>query len=180
MPQVFVDGMYDNMWGFMNLDMIRTILETAKCKVGTSEKPDVNNDDFKNALYHNTICFKHGDPSGHYVYVDETGKVTGTYENKLIYRADDGICHGAALISALHNCYPEKFPPLIRNPRGPQQYRYNYGTIMNMYIFLIEQGWWDIALRKHFYKDVHWTRNQKTTKETQNALIILRKFVETL
>jgi hypothetical protein len=180
MSQDFVDTMAQNMWQFMNPDTIEYVLKLAKCDVGKSRKKRVEDDNFTNEIYHNTICFKGSRKEGHYVYVDPHGEVTGTYENKLIYQADDGICHGAALAAAFHNCHPDKYMELIKNPES-KYIRYNYGVIMNVYKTIIEKGWWDKALRKYFENDeknIKW--KGKTTEQTQTALETIDEFLDAL
>jgi hypothetical protein len=171
LTQTFVDSMHENMWQFINLETLSCILKSANCAVGTSTKNDIWDENFENPMFHNTICFKGNELEGHYVYVDSNGNVTGTYENNLIYRADDGICHGAALAAAFH-------VPLIRSPRGPDQYTYNYRIIMNTYKYIIEKGWWDKALQQYFYRDVEWKGT--TTVQTQQALTLINHFLDSL
>jgi hypothetical protein len=58
-------------------------------------------------------------------------------------------------------------------------FRYNYKTILNVYIYLIESGIWDEALEKYFYYDVHWIEpERKTTVETQKSLETLKEYIK--
>lgn len=176
LKQSFVDTMYENMWQFINKDTIKHILKSANCKVGISHKDDVNDDDFSNKKFWNTICIKGPADEGHYVFVDATGEVTGTYENDLIDNTyDDGICHGGALTAALKSCDID-VKPLIKSPKGAAKMNQNYRAIINTYKVIINNGWWDAALKKHFYNDVEWTDGGSTTLQTQQAMKTLNAF----
>lgn len=148
MSEEFVNGMYENMWQFINPDVILFILKKAGCSTKTSRQKDINDNVFK-PRHRDTICFKGSPTEGHYVYVSSEGCVTGTYENDLICTKDDGICHGGALAAALTNC-GYNIGPIIKNPRTLAEKKTNYRTIMNTYLFIIHQGWWDEAVRTYF------------------------------
>jgi len=175
LTQQFRNTMYDNMWTFMNPGMIKSMIN-----VKTSEMDDVNDDNFEN-FHKNTICFKGDIDEGHYVFVDKNLNYFGSYEKELLSREeDDGICHGAAIAYALHSKARtkrdrEKFE-LIDHPQNSDEYRHNYKTILNVYIYLIESKKWDKALEKHFYNDVHWIG--KTTTETQKSLQTLKEYIK--
>ncbi len=178
MTQEFVDKMRENMWQFMNLDTILYILEKAGCSTKVSEHPNINSEVFEEH-HKNTICFKGKINEGHYVYVCPKGTVTGTYENNLICSEDDGICHGAALAAALNRC-GYKMGPIVKNPKNLLQKKSNYRTIMNTYIFIINQGWWDEALTRYFNSELKWNRAAKTYKETRDAKNLLTEFITSL
>ena len=107
----FMKTMYDNMWNFMNTDMIKSMYGFK-----ISYQRDIDNDIFKDD-HKNTICFK-GDPDpsdpdnddgGHYVFVDENLIPHGSYESELLlYDSDDGICHGVAIAFALFHLETRK------------------------------------------------------------------------
>jgi hypothetical protein len=95
--------------------------------------------------------------------------VLGTYEGQMIDSGDDGICHGAALAAALNDCGHD-IGPLKMNPT-PEEKAVNYRTIMNLYKYIIKQGWWNNAIRTFFYDEVHWLdADESKTKETNIAL----------
>lgn len=186
--QDFMDTMYDNMWTFMNPNMINHMFGFK-----ISYQKDINNDIFTDD-HKNTICFK-GDPDGgHYVFVDDvkinvkikrknytTYKHHGTYESKLLARdTDDGICHGAAIAFALNFIKGRADMFLKEFPTTVEDYKHNYKTILTVYIEIIENGKWDKALRANFYKDVKWIKRNKknTTKETQEALKTLKTYIK--
>ena len=170
----FVDTMYENMWKFVNLDTIKFILKKAGCKTKITHKDDVWNDDSWTDEFYNSICQKGPEEEGHYVYVNKVGKVLGTYEGKMIDSGDDGICHGAAMAAALNDC-GHNIGPLKMNPT-PEEKTTNYKTIMNLYKYIIKQGWWNEAIRTFFYDEVHWVDKEETTsKETNIALKTLNK-----
>lgn len=165
---VFVDTMYKNMWKFINLDTIQTIMDLADCKIKTTHKKLVENDTWNKSFY-KSICQKGPESEGHYVFIDATGKVTGTYEGKMIDTGDDGICHGAAMAAALNYC-GHNIGPLTMNP-DKEEKTTNYRTIINCYKFIIKKGWWNEALRAHFYDEVTWLDSKETVvRETNIAL----------
>jgi hypothetical protein len=178
MTQEFVDQMRENMWQFMNLDTILYILEKAGCSSGVSRHPNINSEVFEEH-HRDTVCFKGNINEGHYVYVCPRGTVTGTYENGLICSDDDGICHGAALAAALNNCGYE-MGPIVKNPKTILQKKKNYRTIMNTYLFIINQGWWNEALTRYFHSELEWLPRSKSYKETRNAKKILTDFIKSL
>jgi hypothetical protein len=168
--------MYQNMWQFINPDMISYIL-----RINVSFQKDIDNDVFK-TRHKNTICFKGDEDEGHYVFVDDNLNAYGTYEKNLLYRVeDDGVCHGAAISYALYFLKNRLEFRLLNDPspKDMDAYRYNYKTILNVYIYLIESGEWDKALENYFYKDVHWIEpDRKTTVETQKALETLKEYIK--
>jgi len=170
----FVDTMYENMWKFVNLDTIKFILRKAGCKTKITHKDDVWDDDNWTREFYNSICQKGPEEEGHYVYVNKDGEVLGTYEGNMIDSGDDGICHGAAMAAALNDCGHD-IGPLKMNPT-PEEKTTNYKTIMNLYKYIIKQGWWNEAIRTFFYDEVHWVDNEETqAKETNIALKTLNK-----
>lgn len=178
MSQEFVDQMHENMWQFVNLDTILYILEKLKCSTKISYHPNVNNDIFEEH-HKNTICFKGRTNEGHYVYVCPKGNVIGTYESSLLCSEDEGICHGAALAAALNKCGYD-MGPIIKNPKSILQKKKNYRTIMNTYLFIINEGLWDEALTRYFHYELEWLPRSKTYKETHNAKILLTDFIRSL
>jgi len=169
----FVDTMYENMWKFINLDTIKFILKQAKCNTRVTHKDDVWNDDNWTKEFYNSICQKGPDNEGHYVYVNRNGYVLGTYEGQMIDSGDDGICHGAALAAALNDC-GHYIGPLKMNPT-PEEKAANYRTIMNLYKYIIKQGWWNEAIRTFLYDEDHWLdTDESKTKETNIALKTLK------
>lgn len=171
----FVESMYENMWQFMNLNVIHHILKDAGCKIKTMYKEKLEDNTWPKA-YHNSICFKGTEYEGHYVFVKSSRNITGTYESKLIYEEDDGICHGAALAVALYSCGYKEIGKLIKNPKNNYDINNNYNIILGTYIYIIKKGWWDKALHANFYGDVNWINGETTTRETQTALKILTKY----
>ena len=99
----FVDCLYENMWQFMNPNMISHMLQKNRNMI--SFQDDINDENFNNS-HKNTICFKGEDEKGHYVYVSEKGTAFGTYECELLLSGDDGVCHGAAIAYYLHTNDP--------------------------------------------------------------------------
>ena len=65
-------------------------------------------------------------------------------------------------------------------PTTVEDYKYNYKTILTVYIEIIENGKWDKALFANFYKDVKWIKRNKknTTKKTQTALRTLKEYIK--
>ncbi len=170
----FRDTMYENMWSYINPEMIAYMFN-----LKTSTIKGVENDHFT-AKHKNTICYKIGEEdSGHYVYVNDEKEAFSTYEKGLLRRdADDGVCHGASMIYALHanRMIPEDQFILIDYPKTVQQYRENYKSILNFYIYMIESGLWDKALSRFFYNDVDWING--TTKQTVKSLQTLREYIK--
>jgi hypothetical protein len=169
MSEEFVNGMYENMWQFINPDVILFILTKAGCPTKTSRQKDMNDNVFK-IRHRDTICFKGSPTEGHYVYVSPDGCVTGTYENDLICSKDDGICHGGALAAALINCGYNIVGSIIKNPRTLAEKKVNYRTIMNTYLYIINQGWWDEAIRIYF-------PSEASKEKTIVALNLLNSFI---
>ena len=75
--------MYENMWQFINPDMISYILN-----INVSYKKDIYDYKFKKQ-HKNTICFKGDEDDGHYVFVDDKLNDYGTIEK--IYFIDSKI-----------------------------------------------------------------------------------------
>ena len=171
LSQEYMNTMYNTMWTFMNLDTITSVLRSADCKVKGSHVDDINDDEsLKDRSFWGTICQKGSPDEGHYVYIDRNGEVWGTYEMDLTDDQDDGMCHGAAIAAALNDC-GVGIGPLYPNPT-PAKKKKNYNTIRNTYITIIENGWWDKALRDYFYYDVNWI-NKKQTQESAVAYATL-------
>lgn len=174
----FRETMYDNMWSYINLDMINEMLN-----IKTSTIKGVDNEKFT-TKHINTICYKTGEnDSGHYVFVDRNKEASSTYEKGLLRRElDDGVCHGASMIYALHSyqMIPEDMFPLIDYPKTTKEYKQNYRSILEFYIYLIETGLWDEALSKFFYNDVEWivVDGKETTKQTVKSLQTLTEYVK--
>lgn len=174
----FRETMYDNMWQYINPTMISDML----C-LKTSTIKGVDNEKFTNK-HKNTICYKMDpDQSGHYVFVDENKKAFSTYEKELLRReSDDGVCHGAAMIYALHN--QKRIPAdqfvLIDYPKTSEEYKSNYKSILELYIYLITSGLWDDALSKNFYDDVNWIKvdGKNTTIQTKKSLETLMEYIK--
>ncbi len=178
MTQDFVDQMRENMWQFMNLDTILYILQKAGCSTKTSRHNNINSEVFEEH-HKDTICFKGKINEGHYVYVCPKGTVTGTYENNLICSEDDGICHGAALAASLNNC-GYTMGRINKNPKTHLKKIQNYRTIMNTYLYIINQGWWDEALTRYFHSELIWLPRKKSYKETNEAKKLLTNFIKLL
>jgi hypothetical protein len=194
----FVQVMKTNMWTYMNPEIIHTMFPMIK----TTYMCGLLNDCYTPA-HKNTVCFKiitdedrEAEPNynckrpitnceiidGHYTYVDNQKVAHSTYEEGLIYKKDDGVCHGAAMIYALnankYKLHDYAQPTLISNPKSPKQFRANYRAIMQHYIWLIETGLWNAALRMHF-PTIRW-RKDGTCLLTDKALACLKAFVEEL
>lgn len=177
----FMETMYDNMWSYMNGDMIKSL-------TGENITTLKNAGSFKFSEKHkDTICFKGAIDSGHYVYVEDDGQRLqgyGTYECDLISGGDDGICHGAALAYFFNNRSLVPEYSLIIKPKTDAQFKKNYKNILQVYIDIISDGRWDDALYKFFYNDVDWVTvkingvNKKTTKQTLIALKTLNAYIK--
>ena len=170
--------MYDNMWGFINPKMIEEMLN-----LKTTTIKGVENEKFTNK-HKNTICYK-TDPNeaGHYVFVNENKQAFSTYEKELLRReSDDGVCHGAAMIYALHDkkiISDDQFV-LIDYPKTTEEYKQNYKSILEFYIYLITSGLWDQALYNNFYNDVEPIEEdgKETTEETVTSLKTLQEYIK--
>ncbi len=177
----FMDEMYNNMWSFMNPEMILSVFNQTGCNINFKLKKRVDDDDWSDDDYTNSIVFKGKRSEGHYVYIDYNGEVFGTYECDILTSIeDDGICHGFAIAAALNNC-GLNVGQIIPNPL-PKQKEINYKTIMNAYKIILEEGWWDNALEEHFYYDVKWLPLSKRvgnirTKESLIAYTLLNNLV---
>ena len=173
--------MYENMWSFMNPDMIRSIFSELGENIKITYRANVENDRFPRSFW-NSICFKGSTDNGHYVYIDDKGHVYGTYELNLLARnEDDGICHGVAIAFAIDHMGPKRFS-INEAPATRDDFKVNYIKILYVYKWLIERGVWDAALAKHFYNDVHWlsTSSPPFTQESEKALIELNKYIDKL
>lgn len=177
MSERLVDEMYNNMWQYMNEDVIKYIFKLVGCPIRISKKRSVDDDNFCIKKHGNTICFKGGRCDGHYVYVNEELKVTGTAESNLIYVKDSGICHGAALTAALHNCFPNTHPydkfTLIHNPKNRNERLHNYTSIFNTYKYLITSGVWLKVIENYWTNIDHKT----LTTNTNKSLKIINAFL---
>ena len=154
----FTDKLYETMWQFINEDMMRSMYTRSRINYTTHATDDDDNFTPDQA---NSICFKGPRDDGHWVYIDHNLRAHSTYEDKLILPADDGVCHGAAMINAFERRsrhFRQDFS-LIPNPRNQQELKQNYKTILFYYIMLITTGKWDRALRKNFANEVNWIRH---------------------
>lgn len=177
----FRDTMYANMWQFFNADMVQTMYPSIK----VSTICGVENVAFTRAHY-GTLCFKEPEDegeTGHYVYVTRKGEAQSTYELGLLLRSsDDGVCHGASLIYALkgYNHPDGRMFDLVAHPdpKDVEANANNYRTILELYMYLIESGKWDRALKRNFYTEVHWIDGERKTRETQKAYRALKAYIE--
>jgi hypothetical protein len=188
----FRNIMFDNMWTYINTDVISTILEEIgvgiKAKM-TKKYIDFSNEYVTDSRLKNTICYsKFNKDEGHYYYVDNNLKKHGTFERKLLTRDEDnGVCHSAAIIYAImynRNKLSSRFKIIEgKNNRVIVQ---NYITILEMYQYLIESGVWDMALLTHFgnsfNKDefIETENGGYTTVQTQTALRALKIYINHL
>lgn len=176
----FMSTMYDNMWQFMNPDMIQHIFAQLGLPLRLTKKARVTDDKWKHG-FEDSICFKGPASGGHYVYVDNSLQHHGTYEDKILTREeDDGVCHGVAIIYGLHE-ENGKFP-LVTIPvehRTREDYRKNYISILSLYLWLIQSGLWDNAMFDNFYNDVTWimVNNRRTSIESQRAELTLINYI---
>lgn len=178
----FRDIMYDTMWQFINPEVILEFLQKIDPTIRLSYKHDIEDDVFIKPEFKHSICFK-GEPGlGHYVYVKD-GKpynYFGSYENTLLVDGDDdGICHGVAMIFALHNCNHEdwkefsksEFPIIIgkryvdkednnevKYRRTMKQNKSNYINILKFYYYLCNDDVdWNQIVDNYFGKDKNLT-----------------------
>lgn len=177
MSEAFITSMYTNMWQFMNEDTIMFVLEQAKCPKTFTYKTNLYNNTFNNT-YNNTICLMGPREEGHYIFIDSYGKVWGTYEMNILYKGDDGICHGFAMAAALQSC-GIVVGPIFPNPKTKAHRYQNYITIFRTYAYIINNGWWDKALKMYFYGDVKWITHNKSA-ETKTALDNINTIIENL
>lgn len=189
LTEEFRNEMYKNMWSYINLDMIQTIFQQLGLNLKVSRKKNINDYDYTPAeKYKNTLCYKGKEDddkeTGHYVYIDNNLQDWGTYENRLLASSeDDGMCHSVAIIFTLKasGIFGDNFPfPIIINPRYKKDFIKNYISILSLYKWIIEEGYWDQALKEHFYKSVEWDRRERTTSQTKKALIALRNYINIL
>ena len=88
LPQEFINGMYQNFFQYINLDVLTELYELyTRDTLKTSEIAKIDDDKslVLHKKYHNTLCFKGDKSAGHYVYVhvhpvDNRVEVFGTYE----------------------------------------------------------------------------------------------------
>lgn len=179
----FMSTMYDNMWQFMNPEVIKHIFTQIGIPLKLTTKKKVDDDKWIHG-FEDSICFKGPASGGHYVYVDNTLQHHGTYEHDILTRdQDDGVCHGVAIIYALHQ-ENGRFP-IITVPvksRTREDYRRNYISILSLYLWLIQSGLWDNAINDNFYGDVTWitVNNKITSVETQAAERALINYISYL
>jgi hypothetical protein len=182
----FMDTMYKNMWQFINPDMITHMFPQVKI----TYKNRVDDDKFTKS-FKDSLCFKGPEDEGHYVYITDklmsdgkTYDYHGTYEDDLLTREeDDGVCHGVAIIFALHE-EKGRFPINIQQGRTKAENKRNYISILKLYQWLIESGLWDKALEDNFYDDVDWINDPNfgipTTLQTIKAKDALKKYISYL
>lgn len=172
----FMDTMYENMWQFINPEMLEFIFNGLKVTyIPSVDSPDSH---FKKG-HVGSICFKGDLDEGHYVYVDGNKCSKGTYECNLLTRdLDDGVCHGAAIAFYMYNELNKTRYRLIENPTTEDEFKHNYITILKVYLHLINSKIWDKALENFFYNDVEWTGN--TTKQTILAKNTLKEYIQKL
>ncbi len=170
MSKKFLGIMTDNMWQYMNKDTIKYVLKHTGCKVKYHTIKDINNDNYSRKHY-NSIVFQGDSMNGHYVYVDSTGNVFGTYECNILYKKDDGVCHGFALAAALKKCGKTDIGDIYTNPTSDMDRIQNYITIMKTYKFIIEYGNWEDAVYEHFFNDFV----QKNKSEDEMTEIVVHE-----
>lgn len=180
MSQQFVDGMYNNMWSFFNPNICVDILKKFSVNIDISYQKDINNDHFTNR-HRNTICFKGKNTEGHYVYVKEDCQVVGTFESGLIYEEDDGVCHGGAILAALVDNGINQFDDFCYDAETMLEFHHNYRIIMNLYIYIIQKGWWDEIIEHHFPGElVFKNEDDKLSYQSKKALKLMREFNKNL
>lgn len=177
-----MDDMVENMWTFMNLDMLKEMFSKNNLKITKMKDIDAPDSDFTKK-HERTICFKGKLDEGHYVYVNSNRESKGTYESDLLTRDDDdGICHGAAIAFYICHELNDKDFCIKENPKTTKDYKKNYKIILNAYLYLIYSGLWDKALKKYFPNEVTWVKDKEngiqSSKETQNAKKILEKYIQ--
>jgi hypothetical protein len=183
MTSDFTDTLYTNMWQFMNPSLLKDIMASYGCRMTVKRRKGVSpNGKVFPVSQRNSLCHEsYGagpDAEGHYYYIDKDGKAHGTYEDNLILKdIDDGICHGAALIYSLKACGLD-LPDLISDPTNDKDLDHNYFTILSIYIDIIERGYWDKALKKHFENDSELTWDGDTTLQTRLALGTLKSYIK--
>jgi hypothetical protein len=176
----FLDTMYENMWTFINPDTIQHMFPNLQF----SYLNDIWDENIPQE-YSGTICFKGEIEDGHYIYVSKnTNKgfciPLGSYESNILTRPeDDGVCHGVAICYYLFYSLNDKRFELLENPNNEDTiYRKNYKTILELYIYLIESGKWDNALRDNFYYNLDWDTGDTTTEQTHIALDTLKEYIK--
>ena len=150
-------------------------------------------------LEENKELLKYSD-EGHYVFVNKKMQVFGTYEdNILMHPADDGICHGYALLCAFMENDPQrtKFPEfnpdnITRYPLNTSLHQkdissiaMNYFIILNFYLFIIDKGWWLNAVNIYFPpekekkqpKNIHQKEIEKIERAIKQQLIIIEPYI---
>jgi len=181
--QNFVDEMYNNMWQYMNIDTIQAILNNAGCNNISVNSIIVNKfynrrkklPDNCNQIIHEYI----NEEVGHYIYVDKNCTQHGTYENNLLHKDDDGICHGAAIYYALTECNSDKynfFGQIYENSNNSQEIKQNYITILKVYLYIIDHLKWEEILKTYFYKKYK-SIQIVNSRNLLNQLIVYLEFV---
>lgn len=191
---MFRDIMFDNMWAYINTDVISTILKEMGIAVKanmTKKYIDFSNEYVTDSRLRNSICYSNFNPEeGHYYYVDNNLKKHGTFESKLLTRDEDnGVCHSAAIIYAIMYNKKESSPAFSIvdvNTNDKHVQKRNYISILQLYEYLIESGIWDMALLTHFgnsfNKDdfIQMEGGGYTTVQTQSALRALKIYIKYL
>jgi hypothetical protein len=187
LEQEFVDGMYKNMWNFMNPNTIKYILTEIGLKINVL-MIDKNIDPLENKKYANSICFKGDENSGgHYVYISKERKVWGSYEKQILLKYDDGMCHGVAILFAIlknpnkdkikNNLEKLGFIPTLRVLTSAnlsfKLFIRNYINILTLYKFIIEKGYWDSALKIYFPTEIKQVDNQNLSSQSKKALCLI-------
>lgn len=175
----FLNIMYNNMWTFINEDVLIHMFPGLKFSY-------MKNIYDKNIplKYSRTLCFKGDIKDGHYIYVSNIKnnknfcKPFGSCESNILVRDEDnGICHGVAMCYYLfHELNDKRFKLLTNKYNEDKIYRKNYKTILNFYIHLIESGKWDKAMKDNFYYELDWKLNT-TTFQTEIALKTLKEYI---
>jgi len=150
LSQEFVDNMYDNMWKYMNPDVIKNIFKNGGVKIKLSFKPVLQDYNYKQKKFHNSICFKgDADNGGHYNYVDKKGEDFGTYEDDIISDKDDGMCHGAAMYYAWKDKRGKMHK--FKNPaENVADLVNNYTRILKFYHKILKNKWFEQSVAQEF------------------------------
>ena len=177
--QNFVDNMYEYMWQFINVDTIKAILNNTKCNTAVITRKLTNYyDPTKIMTVGNTIIFEDiiGSDEGHYIYADQYGRQHGTYENQLIDENDDGICHGAAIYYALSNC-GYNLGNIYENPSNEWEKMQNYISILNTYLFIIDNLNWDNIVRRYFSSEYNTTYTQSARQLIADLMTMMVSYL---
>ena len=189
----FRDCMYENMWTYMNSDMIENIFSQLRIPMKVGKKRDIYDKNFTKKEHYNKIVLKGSKNDGYYVYVDDEGKAYGTIENKLLNGEEDhSVSHGVAIIYALNHLAPKYNPnlfkdypilkkiKLISQPKNKKDLKKNYITILKLYDWLICTGLWNNALKDNFYRDVYWYDEDEETEEADAASNCINNYLDYL